>query len=283
MRSQRIEQIPIHEIRIINPRSRNRVTFQGIVNNIANVGLKKPITVFRRDQAQDGTRYDLVCGQGRLEAVAAIGGSEIPAIVTEATLKQRYLMSLIENVARKRPPHSDLLNEVRTLQKRGYTTAAITEKLGLGKSYVQGILVLLARGENRLVERVEAGTIPLSIAIRIATARSDEVQKALSEAYSKGDLRGAKFRNVHRLIANRSLQQGGGKETAKMSRQELVREYELQTARQRTLVKRASVVRECLAILGGAMTRLLADSKFVQMLQTEGLDTMPQQLAERLR
>jgi ParB family chromosome partitioning protein len=48
--AQRIEQIPIKEIRIVNPRSRNRVTFQGIVNNIANVGLKKPITVFRHEK-----------------------------------------------------------------------------------------------------------------------------------------------------------------------------------------------------------------------------------------
>ena len=216
MKSHPIEQIPIKEIRVVNPRPRNRVTFQGIVDNIAKVGLKKPITVFRRDRAQDGTRYDLVCGEGRMDAVAANGASEIPAIFTQASLKQRYLMSLVENVARKRPPHSDLLQEVRALKKRGYTTAAITEKLGLGKSYILGILALLQRGENKLVERVEAGTIPLTIAIRIATAKTEEIQNALSEAYDKGDLRGAKLRAVHRLIANRSLQLNGSTDTAKI-------------------------------------------------------------------
>lgn len=282
MKSQRIEQIPIKEIRIINPRPRNRVTFQGIVENIAKVGLKKPITVFRRDRALDGTRYDLVCGEGRMEAVAANGASEIPAILTQASLKQRYLMSLVENVARKRPPHSDLLQEVRALKKRGYTTAAITDKLGLGKSYIHGILALLQRGENTLVERVEAGTIPLTIAIRIATAKSEEVQNALSDAYSKGELRGAKLRAIHRLIANRSLQLNGS-DTAKLSREELVKEYEVQTERHRALVRRAAVVRECLVILSTAMARLLSDSQFIQLLHAEGLSTMPQQLAERLR
>ncbi len=34
MKSQTIERIPIGEIRVVNPRSRSRKTFQGIVNNM---------------------------------------------------------------------------------------------------------------------------------------------------------------------------------------------------------------------------------------------------------
>ena len=81
---QRIEFIPIREIRIVNPRTRNKVTFQNIVANIRNVGLKKPITVCQRELDVDGTKYDLVCGQGRLEAFVALGDSKIPAIVSDA-------------------------------------------------------------------------------------------------------------------------------------------------------------------------------------------------------
>ena len=40
MTSRRIETIPIAEIRVMNPRSRNRKTFQGILKSIATVGLK---------------------------------------------------------------------------------------------------------------------------------------------------------------------------------------------------------------------------------------------------
>jgi ParB family chromosome partitioning protein len=73
MKPQRIERIPIKQIRVVNPRSRNKKTFRAIINNIGTVGLKKPITVFRREFAEDGTRYDLVCGQGRLESVVISG------------------------------------------------------------------------------------------------------------------------------------------------------------------------------------------------------------------
>lgn len=40
-----IQMIPVHQINVLNPRSRNRVVFQGIVSNISHLGLKKPITV----------------------------------------------------------------------------------------------------------------------------------------------------------------------------------------------------------------------------------------------
>ena len=67
-RSQEVQMIPVDQISLVNPRSRGRVKFKQIVDNIANLGLKKPITVAPR-RSQNGTpHYDLVCGQGRLEA-----------------------------------------------------------------------------------------------------------------------------------------------------------------------------------------------------------------------
>ena len=91
MNDPKIEIIPITEIRIVNPRFRNLVTFQAIKTNIARVGLKKPITVHRRELDSDGTRYDLVCGQGRLESVRDLGDTTIPAIINEAPADERYL------------------------------------------------------------------------------------------------------------------------------------------------------------------------------------------------
>jgi ParB family chromosome partitioning protein len=284
MKPQRIESIPINQIRIVNPRSRNKKTFRGIVNNISTVGLKKPITVFLRELAADGTRYDLVCGEGRLGAVAALGAKKVPAIITDASRKERYLMSLVENIARKRPPLSDLLHEVRRLKEEGHRNSVIAERLGLGHTYVEGILRLLKCGEDRLLERVEAGNIPLSVAVKIATADSAEIQRALSESYDKGELRGAKLYAVQRLIARRStpLQGGTATEDQNVSTKDLGKEYERHTHRQRDLVARAGVVRERLALLTAAMRQLMADKDFIQLLAAEGLGTMPQQLASRL-
>ena len=42
--------IPIERITVVNPRARNKKIFKEIISNIAEIGLKKPITVTRRDE-----------------------------------------------------------------------------------------------------------------------------------------------------------------------------------------------------------------------------------------
>ena len=74
--------IPIAEIHVLNPRHRDQKKFEVIVNSIKTLGLKMPITVsLRAENEPAGLKYDLVCGQGRMEAFIALGHLEIPAIV----------------------------------------------------------------------------------------------------------------------------------------------------------------------------------------------------------
>lgn len=95
--------IPISEIRVINPRTRSKKRFEAVLNSIAKVGLKKPITVAQRPSSEDGPRYDLICGQGRLEAFLMLGQATIPANVIDVPREDQFVMSLVENIAR-RPP-----------------------------------------------------------------------------------------------------------------------------------------------------------------------------------
>src|SRR6201996_3409588 len=120
MTTQEVPSIPISEIKVINPRTRNKNRFEQIVTSIGAVGFKTPITVAQRPRDDDGSQYDLVCGQGRLEAFLALGQTTIPAIVINASREDQYLMSLIENIARKPPSQIGLLKETRSLRERGY-------------------------------------------------------------------------------------------------------------------------------------------------------------------
>ena len=127
-----IESIPVDSIRIANPRTRNKVMWLTIVGSIEAVGLKKPITVFKRIEPDaDGKLYDLVCGQGRLEAVIKLGETNVFAIVTKAPKDDRQLMTLIENIARRPPSNRSIYFEVKKLRERGYTAPVIARKLGL--------------------------------------------------------------------------------------------------------------------------------------------------------
>jgi ParB family chromosome partitioning protein len=149
-----IRTIPIDEIRFLNPRFRNRRNFQEIVQSIANVGLKRPITVSPRETETDSAHYDLVCGQGRIEAFIQLGQTEIPAIVIEAEESDCLVRSLVENCARRQHRAIDLLQDIGTLRGRGYNDHEIAAKIGVSSDYVRMIGTLFEKGEERLVAAV---------------------------------------------------------------------------------------------------------------------------------
>jgi ParB family chromosome partitioning protein len=81
-RRSRVRMIPVDRIRVVNPRVRDMAKFERVVESISKLGLKKPITVTVGKPGDDGVEsFDLVCGQGRLEAFKALGQTEIPALV----------------------------------------------------------------------------------------------------------------------------------------------------------------------------------------------------------
>jgi len=277
-----IQLILIDQIIVLNPRSRNKRVFNTIITNISHLGLKRPITVTPRP---DG-KYDLVCGQGRLEAYQALGETTIPAIIITATKEDRYLMSLVENIARRRHTTNELLKEISTLKTRGYSAEEISAKTDLDRAYVYSITHLLEHEEERLIEAVERGTLPLTIAVAISTAADQDIQQALKEAYETGSLRGRKLISVKRLLAQRAKdgkaitpQRVGPK---RLNAQAIIRAYKSTTAEQRAFRARANRTQERLLVITSALRQLLADEHFTTLLKAETLDTIPQRLADRV-
>jgi ParB family chromosome partitioning protein len=284
-----VQMIPIDQINVLNPRSRNKVAFQGIVANISSLGLKKPITVARRIEPTDGKPYDLVCGQGRLEAFMALGQVEIPAIVKEASRAECFLMSLVENIARRQIRPLELLREIDGLKLRGYNTTEIAKKIDVAKSYVVGIAHLLKNGEERLLHAVDKGRIPLSVAMQIANADEDGMQRALCQAYEDQTLRGRKLLTVRRII---ELRKANGKRSTPgvrrrnnglQSAESLVRVYRQEADRQKLLVKRSQLTEHRLLFIVSALRNLFRDENFITLLRAEGLESLPAYLAEKIQ
>lgn len=280
--------IAINKIRVLNPRARNRARFAEIVTNVSKVGLKKPITVCPR--AGSGGEYDLVCGQGRLEALAKLGETHAPALVVEATPEDRYIMSLVENIARRQPDSLDLVRSIAALEERGYAPGQIAEKVGVSEKYVRGLLRLHAKGEELLLAAVERGDLPIHVAVEIATTKDGEVKKCLAEAYERGELKGkavSKARAlVERRLANGKRTRGGGSGRGggkRLSADDLVRAYKRSTQKQALLVKRAQVCESMLRIVGSALRELTQDEHFVTLLRAEKLDKMPKYLADQMK
>ena len=289
-RPQIIEMIPISRITVLNPRARNKRQHREIVNNIETIGLKRPITVSKHD-GPGGPRYDLVCGEGRLEAFQMLGQTEIPAVVIEASESECLVMSLVENIARRVQRPIDVMNEIGALRKRGYTEAEISRKIGITSSWVSMIVTLLERGEERLLSAVETGLIPISLAMEISRAESEEAQNLLLDAYETGKLRGKKLASVRRLLdlrmrgRSKSMTSGkfGRKGTnRKLTAGDLMQVYQREAEKQRLLVKKSDFTQTRLLFIVEAIKDLLTDDGFLTLLKAEGLETMPRALAMRI-
>jgi ParB family chromosome partitioning protein len=283
-----INRIRVSEIRIVNPRSRNKTAWLSIVNSIKAVGLKKPITVSRRKAPDsEAHTFDLVCGQGRLEAFIALGETHIPAIISDAPTDDQHLMSLVENIARRPPSNRGIYFEVRRLRETGYKPLAIAKKLGLNNTYIYGIFRLVENGESQLISAVESGRLPISVAIEISNGDGEKVQRALTEGYERGEFRGKKLSAIRRIVEQRAARIKGTDSAAsnepRLSGIALVNLYKSRVKEQQRLVVKADQTKERMLMIVSAMKLLLKDEHLVTLLRAETLLDIPEQLAVRIQ
>jgi ParB family chromosome partitioning protein len=283
-----LQMIPVDQIAVLNPRDRNGRVFEEIVGSIRSLGLKKPVTVTPRDDLEEGKRYLLICGEGRLKAFQSLGEKQIPALVVTVNDEDAFIMSLTENIARRAHRPLELLAGIEQLQKQGYDKKAIAQKTGLCLEYVKGILLLLRNGEERLLVAVEGGRVPLNTAIAIVGAGNDEaVQAALQDAYESGKLRGGQLMQVRRVLQQRStlgksIARRPARKGSSVTTSSLVRNYRNEVERQKLMIKKAEFTQQRLLFVIEALRQLLADEHFSNLLRAERLDTLPKQLAERV-
>ena len=280
--------IPIERIRVLNPRPRDKKKFEQIIQSIKNLGLKKPIQVSLRS-AEEGTEpgYDLVCGQGRMEAFLALGHKEIPAIVVEVSREERLLRSLVENMARRLPSRLALMNEIERLKADGYSNVEIGKKLDVADGTVGGYIALKKAGEERLLDAAINGKIPLGVAMDIAKANSPELQRELLKGFESKELNQFAIRTVKRLIDQRRFV-GKGRDTdadkkkSRTNADSLINAFKRESQKQRLMVKKARLCDAKLVITVTALGKLLGDENFFNLLRAESLADIPQYLQDKL-
>ena len=280
--------IPIERIRVLNPRPRDKKKFEQIIQSIKNLGLKKPIQVSLRS-AEEGTEpgYDLVCGQGRMEAFLALGHKEIPAIVVEVSREERLLRGLVENMARRLPSRLALMNEIERLKADGYSNVEIGKKLDIADGTVGGYIALKKAGEERLLDAAINGKIPLGVAMDIAKADSPELQRELLKGFESKELNQFAIRTVKRLIDQRRFV-GKGRDTdadkkkSRTNADSLINAFKRESQKQRLMVKKARLCDAKLVITVTALGKLLGDENFFNLLRAESLADIPQYLQDKL-
>jgi len=288
---QNVQLVPIKQIRVLNPRARDPKKFKQIVDSIANLGLKKPISVspIKRSKT-DEPEYNLVCGQGRLEAFVTLGQDQIPAIVRRLSKEECLLMSLAENLARRNPTTVEQFAAIASLKERGYSPKEIASKVDLSLTHVSGLLNLWQKGEERLLDAVEKQRIPIVVAMEIANSSDVEIQRALTTAYEEEKLKGKALIKARKIVEQRRHHgkalrgiTGSRKNNGKTNADSLVRAYEQEMKKQKHFVQKGRLCETRFLFITSALQQLLADENFVNLLRAEKLNTLPKSLAEHIR
>ena len=174
------------------------------------------------------------------------------------------------------------------MRDRGYNFTEIAARTDLDVGYVRGMVKLFKKGEERLLQAVEKGQIPISVAITIASSDDHGVQRALADAYENRTLRGRKLLAARRLVEKRKtdgkgLRNGSRKsEVDQFSSEKLLRTYQKETARQRMVIQKANLCETRLTFVVSALKKLFEDKQFVSLLASESLDTLPTYLAQQI-
>ncbi len=281
-----ILEVPLEQIHVLNPRKRDAKKFANVLESIRTLGLKKPIKVSRRrSRGENDAGYDLVYGQGRLEAFKALGHTTIAALVVNISKEDRMLLSLVENMARRYPRHSDLMDEILRLHEKQISNREIGRRLGLVDTVVAGYLALRQHGEERLLDAALRGSVPVSVAMEIAKIRDIDAQRAFLEAYQSGAFGTVSIRSVKRLLEQRRLLGKDLPLRAKKSRasaEGMIHAFRKMTDQQRRTIAKARTCEQKLLFIVTALKRLLSDEDFRNLLRAEKIDSLPEFIAQKV-
>ncbi|MCY1300662.1 hypothetical protein D9M70_502390 [compost metagenome] len=85
-----------------------------------------------------------------------------------------------------------------------------------------------------------------------------------------------------RKVLGRSTAHNMTSKSAAVTTSSLVRTYEHEVERQKSMVRKAEFTQQRLLFVVGALRQLFADENFINLLRAEGLASLPKYLAERV-
>ncbi|MFH2137704.1 MAG: ParB/RepB/Spo0J family partition protein [Candidatus Omnitrophota bacterium] len=156
-----------------------------LMDSIKEKGLVQPVIV-RQNSADE---YELIAGERRLRAIKALGRTEIPAVIKNATDLEMLEFSLIENIQRddlnpieEAKAYSTMINDF------SFTQEQIAAAVGKNRATVANMLRLLALPEaiqnSVLKELITLGHAKAILSLHEQADQLELMDKIITEGYS---------------------------------------------------------------------------------------------------
>ncbi|MFH1378898.1 MAG: ParB/RepB/Spo0J family partition protein [bacterium] len=165
-------------------------------DSIKRNGLAQPILVSASDIPGE---YELIAGERRLRACRLAKMQNIPAIVRLSTDKEKFQLSLIENLQRTDlNPIEEAEAFNRIMHEFKFTQEHLSSMLGIGRSKIANTLRLLSLPDD-IKEAVKLDRIPFGHARALISLNNPLKQKELSRRIIKEKLTA---REVEEIVQN---------------------------------------------------------------------------------
>jgi ParB family chromosome partitioning protein len=156
--------VDVDSIKFFVRRSRSTGAYSRLKESIKELGLKQPIHVKDISQWVPSARsrpggghykYELICGQGRLQAFRELGWRRIPAMVIDVPENEIVGRFLAENVMRKKLSWYDKAQLVKRDVDAEMDIEAIKEKYFVTTGQVYKYLRILRQASGKLLSQSE--------------------------------------------------------------------------------------------------------------------------------
>jgi ParB family chromosome partitioning protein len=271
--STKIVEIKTDEIKFFVRRSRAQGAYARLKESISAVGLKQPIHVrdITRWSHSDRRRhdgglynYELICGQGRLQAFRELELPIIPAMIIDVPEEEIVGRFLAENVMRKRLSWFERAQLVKEDIERGIGVEEIKNKYFVTTGHVYKYLRTLGHASSKLMKEGEIQKLSMNDA-EVLTSLNAEGQEIVVEHMKEDNLGPDQIRALVKKA--KTLEQSGN--LSKATLRSSLRDLDKALSEARTLLK----LRRLHWALGPCnLKRLLAMPEMKLALKKEDVD-----------
>jgi len=237
----RVVEIKTDEIKFFVRRSRSQGAYARLKESISAVGLKQPIHV--RDiskwshsdrRRHDGGlyNYELICGQGRLQAFRELELYKVPAIIIDVPEEEIVGRFLAENVMRKRLSWFQRAQLVKEDIERGIGVEEIKKKYFVTSGHVYKYLRILGHASSKLMRDAEIQKLSMNDAEALTSLDAKE-QEIVVEVLKEENLGSGQIRAL--VKKTKDLRQTGN--LSKITLRSSLRDLDKALSEARTLLK----------------------------------------------
>jgi len=269
IKERRFTQIPIDKIKVINSRTRDEEHFKEVVRSIAELGLQNPIRVNARRLKETGM-YDLVCGEGRLEAYRQLGKKHIEAEIVNISEDQALLEGLAENLTRAKKNVIEFARIILQMHERGMNYNELAKITGKSSTTMIDYIALMQKGEERLIRGVEEGIFSTTFAMKVIESTNGDIQNFLMNAHLQGEIALRHVGSITKLLNERAKKGLPNKDMTIQKWQAIAKK---KTEENKVFVAEANVKRNDAIHLKECLKTLWEDIEFIKM--TDELKNLP--------